>query len=129
MRRTSYWRGLVCAATLAVGALGCGGSDVGPRETTEAFFEAVGNGDGAKACTYLSDELLLSEGRSRAACAKDLTFAPDDSDRDQYAGASANIVSVEEEDDSATVTMTDFEYDRIELTRADGEWRISQLAD
>jgi Domain of unknown function (DUF4878) len=120
---------LVGVAALAVGALGCGGSEVGPRETAEAFFEAVGNGDGAKACSYLTDELLLSAGRSRAACAEELTFAPDDSDRDQYAGASANIVSVEEDDDSATVTMTDFEYDRIELTREDSEWRISQLVD
>jgi hypothetical protein len=129
MRRSAKWKARIGASALAVGALACGGSDTGPRETTEAFFEAVGNGDGATACGYLSEELLLSGGRSRAACAGDLTFDADDPDRDQFAGASANIVSVEEQDGTATVTMTDFEYDTIVLTRQDGEWKISELAD
>jgi hypothetical protein len=129
MLRTAKSVGVISASALIIGVPGCGGSDPGPRETVETFFQAIGNGDGAKACSLLTDDLLLSEGRSRAACAEELTFAPGDSDRNQYAGASANIVSVEEEGDRATVTMTDFEHDRIDLTREDGEWRISQIVD
>ena len=129
MWRTAKWVGVLSASALIIGVPGCGGSDPGPRETVETFFQAIGNGDGAKACSLITDELLLSEGQSRAECASALTFAPDDPDREQFGGASANIVSVKEEADRATVTMTDFEYDRIVLERQDGKWMISDLVD
>jgi hypothetical protein len=130
MRRTANAGGLIAASALAAAALGCGGGDdTSPRETTEAFFQAVADGDGAEACGYLTDELVLSGLRSRDACAKALTFAPDDPDRDQFAGASANIVDVKEADDGATVRLTDFEFDRIVLTREDDEWKIARLVD
>ena len=74
LTRTAAWAGLIGASALPVGALGCGGSEPGPRETTEAFFEAVGKGDGAKACEFFTDELLQSGGSKRA-CARSLTFA------------------------------------------------------
>jgi hypothetical protein len=51
MRRTANAGGLIAASALAAVALGCGGGDdTGPRETTEAFFQAVADGDGAEAC-------------------------------------------------------------------------------
>jgi Domain of unknown function (DUF4878) len=106
-----------------------GGSEVGPRETLQAYFRAVGNGNGAKACGFIMKEMLLSLDMSKYACARELTFAPGDADLDEYAGASANIVKVEENADIATVTMTDFEFSAFLLQREGSEWKISRFVE
>jgi hypothetical protein len=127
LRPNGNWGWLACSAALAAGVLGCGGSDA--RATLEAYFEALGNGDGAKACEFFTAELLVGEGRSKEECARDLSWAEDDPDRDEYAHASESIARVEEDRDRATVTMTDFEFDSFKLERVDGDWKISRMVD
>jgi hypothetical protein len=128
MRPNGNWLRLACSAALAAGALGCGGGS-DPRATLEEYFEALGNGDGAKACEFFTAELLVAEGLSKEQCARELSWAEDDSDRDEYAHASESIAKVEEDGDRATVMMTEFEFDSFELQRVDGDWKISRMVD
>ena len=118
----------VAALALAAGIAGCivGGDGDGPDDAVNDFASAVAGEDFGAACGYLSEEIQSAadaQGGCEAALEAGLT------DEDIAAAETLEAETVEEDGDTAVVETTSEAEgtQQVELTKEDGDWKISGL--
>jgi hypothetical protein len=117
----------LAAFALAVGLGGCifgGGS--GPDDAVEDFAGAVAEEDFDKACDYLSAD-IQAQAESAGGCAAALEGSLTEEDVAGADGVESEVL--DESGDTATVeaTFEGEEPEELELTKEDGDWKISGL--
>ena len=125
----------LAAVLLAGVAAGCGGGDDGaatPEAAYEAYFDAVADGDGEKACGYLTEPYQaeiakevadLGESGEEASCEDAVSIA-----QIFFSEAEPNLKDVEIRGDTATgfdPGIGVFEPRTVEFERIEGDWKIS----
>jgi ketosteroid isomerase-like protein len=135
-KASSALAGPATAAVVALALLvpGCGGSD--PADSVRAYFEAIAEQDGGRACAQLTDELQAEIEEAPAVRAGGRTCADV---MELAAGLNPSLttsfaddleVEVDEDDDQASAAFENpliGEQETIDLVQVDGEWRISTL--
>ena len=110
----------VSAVLLALCVLGCGTADdrAAARETTERFYAAVANDDGAAACEELSEDTVKElESQSGQECADAVTDL-------EYAGGSVVTVEVYATNAKADLSGGESAF----LSPESGSWKLSAIA-
>ena len=108
------------ALLLALGVLGCGTADdrAAARETTERFYAAVADDDGAAACEELSKDTVKElESQSGRECADAVTGL-------EYEGGSVVMVEVYATNAKADVSGGESAF----LSPESGSWKLSAIA-
>ncbi len=117
----------LAAFALAAGLGGCiFGNGGGPDDAVKDFAGAVADEDFDKACDYLSAD-IQAQAESAGGCAAALEGSLTEEDIEGADGVETEVL--EESDDTATVeaTFEGEEPEELELTKEDGDWRISGL--
>jgi N-methylhydantoinase A/oxoprolinase/acetone carboxylase beta subunit len=110
----------VSAVVLVLWVLGCGTADdrAAARETTERFYAAVADDDGAAACDELSEDTVKElESQSGQSCADAVT------DLD-FAGGSVVMVEVYAVNAKADLSGGESAF----LSPESGSWKLSAIA-
>jgi hypothetical protein len=118
----------IAALALAAGLGGCifGGGGGGPDDAVKDFAGAVADEDFDEACDYLSAD-IQAQAESAGGCAAALEGSLTEEDIEGADGVETELL--DESDDTATVeaTFEGEEPEELELTKEDGDWKISGL--
>ena len=117
----------LAALALAAGLGGCiFGGGGGPDDAVQDFASAIADEDYAKACEYLGED-VQAQAEAAGGCEAALEGAL--SEEDVSSAEDVETEVLEESDDTATVeaTFEGEEPEEVELTKEDGDWKISGL--
>ena len=115
---------------------GCGGSDSGPEKTVRAYFDAIVEQDGQKACDQLTKALRADIERAPAArstgrsCADVMNLAAGLNPQLSSGDIQDLHIEVEEDGNRAAATLENplsRRRETIHLVHGSGEWKISTL--
>jgi hypothetical protein len=130
MRRGACAGALI--ATLALGAVGCGGGGESDKvkDTVKSFFAALADRDGKKACSLLSKALVASAQVGGGSCATSVKAVAAQAVPDNKRGEarSINVTDIKIKGTTATAFARGKKGKRqVTLVKEGGKWKLATL--